>query len=252
MVKRTHKYLILIFLILFYGTSYGQENKYLTDTQQISIVVADDADIQTVDDDKKAVFLIGNTYDYLGLLIKIENSSENPLVRISKKSDRLEFFKLQRYSQDKYFYYGEPGEYIVEFIDLIDGEWINELLEAKIVGKSGIIDSPQIPNKDVDDLSEIRTRTYEIISGASNKDLFMKLYKEYLSAYESSIGKGNEELRKLMNESRRKVLLAEREIKYPINDFFATIDELIINAGEDKYRSAVEHFISGMNKALSN
>lgn len=252
--------ILLILLISFASFVNGQDNIHLIEAKQISIVVADDATIKSIENDKKAVFLIGQTYDYLGLIIKIENTTDNPLVRIRKKTDLTGSYKLQKYSDNEYFYYGDPGTYVIEYIDLIDKEWINEFLEAEIIGS--VADLPNEPAKDppidkpvdkpVDNvLSNIRDETYKQVSLLGEKDVMRKLLNGYQDAYELSIGKDDSELRKLMRDSRRNTLMSIDKLNFDIV-FFANIDNLINQVGPDKYRLAIEHFISGMQEALKN
>lgn len=268
MVERTNKHIgydmhkiLFTFLILISTAVSGQENVHLKEAKQISIVVADDATIKSIENNKKAVFLIGQTYDYLGLLIKVENTSDNPFVRIRKKTDLTGSYKLQKYSDNEYFYYGDPGTYIVEYIDLIDKEWVNEFLEAEIIGS--VADIPNEPGKDtpgnqpdngpIDNaLSKIKDETYKQTLLLGDKEVMRKLLANYKEAYELSIGKNDEELRRLMRDSRRNTLMSIDKLDFYINSFFANIDNLISQAGPDKYRLAIEHFISGMQEALKN
>lgn len=237
-----------------------QENARKIEARQSSIVVADVADVKNIEGNKKAVFFGGQLYNYNGIIVKISGVSGNPLVKIREKSKAFPSVIMQKYSDDEWFHYGDTGTYIIEYIDLVDNVWVNEYLEVKIGSISSDIpkdtDVPEepVPSDEPDDsdnkLGYLKDRTAELIAKLDDKSTVKELLKGYLSAYELSIGKDDGELRKMMVESRRKVLLNLSVRNTALNEIFTEIDQIFIEIGPDRYRLAVEHFISGIQNGV--
>ncbi len=229
----------------------------------ITILLTNYAEVRDVEGGKKAVF-IGqtDTITYSGVMIKISGQIKNPLLRIYKKPNLFPPAIMKKYSDTEWFYYGEPGNYIVEYLDAGDSGWNSEFIEVEVKGK--ITDptkptDPTDPTKPTDpnppgsgDYSSIRSATTTMVKSLNDPTVANSLVKEYTSALTSLTGT-IADMRIKIRDARRTAFLNVPSRNANWNDSLLKVDQMMIEQGvdtEEEYKSAVKAYVDGISDGL--
>lgn len=230
-------------------------------TIPITILLTNFAEVRDVEGGQKAVF-IGTTSltSYNGIMVKIPGSVTNPLLRIYKRPNLFPPTTMKKYSNNEWFYYGEPGEYIIEFLDSGENGWNSEFAEVTIKGgtTNKPVDNPV--DKPVDnpvdnpggDYKTIRSKTAQMVKDINDPTVANSLIKEYTTVMVGLTG-SIDEMRIKVRDARRAAFQNVPSRNANWNNILIKIDQMMIEAGVDtieEYKAALKSYVDGIGDGL--
>jgi len=181
------------------------------------------------------------------------------LVRIYKKPQLFPPFMMRKYSDTEWFYYGDPGDYTIEYLDQGPDGWVSEFIETKIVGDvpTKPVD-PTDPPKPTDPTdpgsgyAQIRIETAKMVKAINDPSIANSLIKEYTAAL-SKLDGTISEMRLMIRNARRAAFQKVPVRNAQWNDLIIKIDQMIIEQNVDtptEYKAAITAYINGISDGL--
>lgn len=226
---------------------------------QVTILLVDFAEIRDAEGGKKAVFLSQQgMLSYNGVMIKVDGVINNPLVRIYKAPGIFPPGSMRKYSDNEWFYYGDNGEYIVEYLDLGPNGWASEFITVNITG-TGTNPTPTnptptnpTPNPPAGDYADIRAETARWVKQINDPKVANSLIKEYTTAL-AGLNGDLATMRNTVKLARRTAFQNTESTDPRWNTMLLAIDAMMITQEVDtpeEYKSAVTAYVNGIGDGL--
>jgi hypothetical protein len=255
----------LLFICLLTQQIFGQdsfafnENNLLGKLKidNVSIIITDFAEVKEAADNWKAVFIRSDNLEkFNGVIVTVEMEINNPLFRVYKKPNLFPPVTMKRYSDNKWFFYGDSGSYIIEYLDTVNGSWVSEFVEVEIAGTvipvRPIVPEPTKPPVDNESFAKIRSETTRIIKGLNDPTTTGALYRESLKASQSLAG-SVKDMQTMMRNARMAAFQSVPSRIVNWNDALLTIDQVISDSDvstPERYKAAIEAYVNGLKDAL--